>query len=238
MHRPRRIGHSILFSLLAAALLLGWALQSGRLTIPDAWNPWAPLEIAAPPNALTRFKLQRLADDPAMCMAVFERSTLRHTRVPDNDAGDGCGWQTAVRVVDPRFAPAFTLTCNAAVSLAMWEHHALQPAARAHFGQAVARIEHLGSYACRNVRSDRGEGAQRSQHALANALDVAGFRLQDGLRVRVLHDWAREESAEAAFLRDVRDGACRFFSGTLSPDHNTAHRDHLHLDRGPYRMCR
>jgi hypothetical protein len=26
---------------------------------------------------------------------------------------------------------------------------------------------------------------------------------------------------------------CLFFDGVLSPDHNAAHRDHLHLDRGP-----
>jgi hypothetical protein len=36
----------------------------------------------------------------------------------------------------------------------------------------------------------------------------------------------------------VRDGACLFFDGVLSPDYNAAHRDHLHLDRGRYRYCR
>ncbi|QHE88699.1 extensin family protein [Hydrogenophaga sp. BPS33] len=224
--------------LLAAALLIAWALHSGRLVLPPAWNPWAPLDVAAPPNALTRYKLQRLADDPALCHAVLRGTTLVHTPVPDHDAGGGCGWQSAVRVTDARFAPAFTLTCSAAVALAMWERHALQPAALSHFAQPVAHVEHLGSYACRNVRGDRGEGAQRSQHALANALDVAGLHLRDGRRVRVLSDWPREPSAEASFLREVRDGACRFFNGTLSPHYNAAHRDHLHLDRGPYRMCR
>nr|MBA3526869.1 extensin family protein [Sphingomonas sp.] len=34
----------------------------------------------------------------------------------------------------------------------------------------------------------------------------------------------------AAFLREVRDGACRLFPTVLSPDYNAAHRDHLHLD--------
>ena len=33
-----------------------------------------------------------------------------------------------------------------------------------------------------------------------------------------------------AFLREVRDGACRLFPTTLSPDYNAAHADHLHLD--------
>ena len=47
----------------------------------------------------------------------------------------------------------------------------------------------------------------------------------------------------AAFLRAVRDGACRLFATTLSPDYNVAHRDHFHFDqaaRGAVggRLCR
>jgi len=77
----------------------------------------------------------------------------------------------------------------------------------------------------------------RSRHATAEAFDVAGFVLADGRRIRVLGDWSADTSS-AKFLRDVRDGACRFFDGVLSPDYNAAHRDHLHLDRGRYRYCR
>ena len=227
----------VLAVFIVAAGLAAWAVGSGRVAVPPEWNPWAPLEIAAEPHWLTRHKLDRLSDDPAMCAAVLSGATLAHASVPDNDAGDGCGWQGAVRVADARFAPAFTLSCPAAVSLAMWERHAVQPAARAFFGQDVARVEHLGSYACRNVRGAGGEGERRSQHAVANALDVAGFRLMDGRRIRVLADW-NGEGSEAAFLREVHGGACRFFQGTLGPDYNAAHRDHFHLDRGAYRLCR
>lgn len=223
--------------LIAAAGLAAWALHSGRLAVPPHWNPWAPLDMAAPPNWLTRYKLDRTAADPALCSAALAGSTLEHTPLPDNDTGDGCGWEAAVRVADARFAPAFTLTCSAALSLAMWERHALQPAAQTHFGQPVARVEHVGSYACRNVRSASGEGERRSEHATANAFDVAGFRLGNGRRISVLNHWPGD-GPEAAFLREARDGACRFFKGTLSPDYNAAHRDHFHLDGGPYRLCR
>lgn len=71
----------------------------------------------------------------------------------------------------------------------------------------------------------------------AEALDIAGFVLEDGQRIRVLKDWP-EAGERAAFLREVRSGACRFFDGVLSPDYNAAHRDHFHFDRGPYRVCR
>ncbi len=214
-----------------------WAVHSGHVAVPPHWNPWAPLDVAEIPNWLTGHKLQRAAANPALCSAALAGSSLEHTPLPDNDTGDGCGWQAALRVADARLAPEFTLTCGSALSLVMWERHALQPAAQAHFGQAITRIEHFGSYACRNVRGASGEGERRSQHAIANAFDVAGFRLRNGRRISVLNHWLGD-GPEAAFLREARDGACRFFKGTLSPDYNAAHRDHFHLDGGPYRLCR
>ena len=137
----------------------------------------------------------------------------------------------------PRFSVGapFALSCQAAVSLALWEKHTLQPAALAHFGAQVARIEHYGSYACRNVYGSAT--GRRSRHATADALDVAGFVLANGRRIRVQRDWPKENQP-ARFLREVHRGACRFFDGVLSPDHNAAHADHLHLDRGPGRYCR
>lgn len=227
----------VIGAMLAASGLVAWALRSGHIDVPPHWNPWAPLNLAEPPNWLTRHKLDRTAADPALCRATLASSDLKHVVVDDNDIGDGCGWQVAVRVEDARFAPAFTLTCRAALSLTMWERHALQPAAQANFGQPVARVEHFGSYACRNVRGVGGEGDRRSQHASANAFDVAGFRLQSGRRISLVNHW-EGNGPEAPFLREVRDGACRFFKGTLSPDYNAAHRDHFHLDQGPYRICR
>ena len=129
----------------------------------------------------------------------------------------------------------FSLSCRAAVSLALWERHVLAPAAQKYFGQNVATLEHFGSYSCRNVYGRAN--ATRSQHATAEALDVAGFVLEDGQRIRVLKDW-EEGGEKAAFLKEIRTGACRFFDAVLSPDYNGAHRDHFHFDRGPYRACR
>jgi hypothetical protein len=122
-----------------------------------------------------------------------------------------------------------------ALSFAIWERHALQPAAREVLGSEVAAIEHYGSYACRRVYGQ--ETGRVSEHARANALDVAGFRLRDGRRVTVASDWA-DEGPKGDFLRRVRDGACGAFETVLGPEYNAAHRDHFHLDRGPYRVCR
>jgi hypothetical protein len=130
----------------------------------------------------------------------------------------------------------------------MWERHALQPAAQLHMGQRVAGIDHLGSYACRNV--NRGEGAPpnaparaRSRHATANALDISAFTLADGQRITVLKDWAGEDAAtplklKEMLLREAHDGACKYFKGVLGPEYNAVHKDHFHLETGGYSMCR
>lgn len=228
----RRLGLAVVLGLLVALALL-----RGDLRIEDRWNPWAPLHVEDAPNLMTGYKLARLGRDRAACREVLARAGLRVEAVPDRVTGPGCGFDNAVRVLatSADVGTAFTVSCRVAVSLAMWERHSLQPEARAHFGSPVARIEHFGSYSCRNVygRAD----ARRSRHASADALDIAGFVLADGRRVRVLADWHGDGDA-SRFLAAVHAGACRYFDSTLGPAYNAAHRDHLHLDRGSFGLCR
>ncbi|KEY97503.1 extensin, partial [Sphingomonas sp. BHC-A] len=131
-------------------------------------------------------------------------------------------------------------SCPVAAALKLWEWQVVQPAAQRHFGRAVRKVTHFGAYSCRRLYG-RSAG-DFSEHATADAIDVAGFILTDGRRIGVAADW-KAEGEEADFLHEVRDGACALFSTVLSPDYNAAHRDHLHLDqaeRGAWggRACR
>jgi hypothetical protein len=226
-----------LVTLLLAAASIALAIQQRWVNIPDHLNPWAALEIGAPPNFLTRYKLSRLTGDRELCTRILQTAEMDYEPLPDQQTGEACGLYSAVRInaTTAAVGAPFSLTCRSAVALALWERHALQPAAEIYFQSRVQKLEHFGSYSCRNVYN-RPEGT-RSRHATAEALDVAGFVLENGRRIRVLRDWP-EDSPESRFLHDVRHGACKFFDGVLSPDYNAAHRDHLHLDRGPYRVCR
>lgn len=225
--------------LLVLALIGGAAAVSvwrGGLSLPPQWNPWAPLDVKAPPNLLTRYKLMRLRDDPHLCDQALSSSGLRVTRQADSPDAK-CPLTDALRVQggDVALSSSFLASCRLAVSFALFEHHALQPAAQAVYGQGVSRVDHLGSFACRNVYSR--ENGRLSQHASANALDIAGFRLADGRTVSVLKDWPKDNQ-DARFLRQVRDGACDTFSVVLSPDYNAAHRNHFHVDVGSWWLCR
>ena len=241
MLRYSRATRTVLGRLLLAGVL-GLAaftvlLARGLAPVPNAMNPFMPIDVRDEPNWLTGYKLNRLERNPAQCLAAIGSSPLSFSQVPDERTGEGCGFTNAVEVVrsSTSFSGGFRASCPLAASWAMFELHVLQEAARQHLGQEVASVEHFGTYACRNLyHRDRG---RRSEHATANAIDVAGFTLADGTKVSVQSDW-NGEPAKAAFLRALRDGACRFFDVVLGPDYNEAHRDHFHFDMGDRSACR
>ena len=199
--------------------------------------PWKPLRLEDPPGLATAAKFSTAAQDRRLCRAILREGGVRFAEVAEQVDGS-CAQLNAVRLTGgvTRLSPAApAMTCPQALSYAFWDRHRLQPAARRLLGQPVTQVDHLGTYACRNIYN-QAEG-RRSEHAFANALDVAGFRLADGRRLTVLGDFEREDE-RGLFLREARDGACDWFRATLSPDYNAAHRDHLHLDFGRYRTCR
>ena len=86
------------------------------------------------------------------------------------------------------------------------------------------------SYMCRNV-NNASEG-NLSFHAFADAMDVTGFKLEDGRTVTVSGDWADPLSSEGRLLRYAHDAACSEFTTVLGPEANALHHDHFHVDLG------
>lgn len=208
--------------------------------------PWTTLDLTRPIGLFTGRKLAALRDEPGLCPRLLDAAGVRFAPLPRRDAGEQCSYADAVRLTEGgarsiRFRPGDVgLSCPVAAALALWEWHVIQPAAERHFGSRVEAIEHYGGYNCRRV-NHRAEG-DWSEHATANALDVAAFRLADGRRLSIVNDWNGAPEARA-FLREVRDGGCRLFATMLSPDYNDAHRDHLHVDQAArgatgWRGCR
>ena len=234
----RIVGWILLLALLGAAFFL--ARDYIRQHPEDV--PWTRLDLRDPVGAFTGRKLAALGDEPAQCRAILRQAGDRDTPAPALIASSGCGYRDGMRIAgkDLRYAPGGLVTsCPVAAALHLFEQR-VQFAALRHFNNRVVQIEHFGSYSCRRMYG-RPEG-DFSEHATADAIDIAGFRLADGTRIRVLGDWDGD-GPKAAFLRDARDEACRLFSTVLSPDYNAAHRDHLHLDQagrgsGGWRACR
>ncbi len=240
MRRARRL---LLLLLPVAALALGaLALRDYARRFPQEL-PWTGLDLRQPIGAFTGRKLAGLGGDPARCRTLLAEAGAAFTPLPPRREGAQCGYDDAVRFGSREigYRPAdLGMACPVAAALVVWEREVVQAAAQRHFGRRVTGVDHFGSYSCRRLYG-RGEGAW-SEHARANALDIAAFRLQGGARIPVLNDWP-DRGARGRFLREIRDGACRLFGTVLSPDYNVAHRDHLHLDqvgRGEWgwRACR
>lgn len=236
----------LLAATVAAVLLAaGFGLYALARSRPQDL-PWAPLDLSEAPGAFTGRKLAALGDDFAQCRALLDKAGVRYIVLsPVHPRQAACGYSDGVRPTGGstalRYAPAaLGMACPVAAGMAMLEWSVIQPAAERHFGTKVRGIEHFGSYNCRRMYG-RSVG-DYSQHATADAIDLAGFVLADGTGISVGGDW-RGGGAKAAFLREVRNGACDLFATVLSPDYNAAHRDHFHLDQADrgmmgWRACR
>jgi hypothetical protein len=229
-----------------ALVIFGALLLYGRARQHPEDMPWTALDLGQPIGAFTGRKLAALEGEAPRCIALLTRAGVHFTTLPGRAEGRQCGYGHAIRFAPGGAAtigyrPANVATnCAVAAGLALWEWHIVQPAARRHFGRPVTGIQHFGSYSCRRMYA-RATGPW-SEHATANAIDVAGFTLADGTNISIVRDW-NGGGPRAAFLHEVRDGACRLFSTVLSPDYNAAHYNHLHLDQAPrgawgWRACR
>jgi hypothetical protein len=208
-------------------------------------SPFTPLDLTQPIGIFTGRKIAGLADDPLQCKTLLFRAGVRYRDLPPGGSGQ-CAYENAVRLskggaLRVEYPGRLDLSCRVAAGLTVWERQIVQPAAERHFGARVTQVDHFGSYSCRRLYG-RPTG-DWSEHARANAVDIAGFRLIDGRRVTVINDWSGGTADEQAFLREVRDGACKLFATVLSPEYNAAHRDHLHLDQADrgamgWRACR
>ena len=180
------------------------------------------------------------APDPAalrQCIAKLDRVVARYALLPDRDFGGGCSALGSVQLRDigTPVTNLGAMTCPLAYAFSIWVQSDLQVPAMGEFGSPVVRIESFGTYSCRNVNG--AATGRLSEHATANAVDVAAFVLKDGRRISVANGWTGD-AREGRFLRSVRASACRRFQTVLSPDYNAAHRDHLHFDMGRGPFCR
>ncbi|MBB3764135.1 extensin-like domain-containing protein [Sphingomicrobium lutaoense] len=231
--------------LVSGVLYLGWDRFRAFEAEHPEYFPWTPLSLGDPVGAFTDDKLAALADDAPHCRSLLAKARTGDRPAPPRRLSEpACGYEDGIEIGSAegtRLAYGRLVTsCPVAAALALWERETLQPAAQKHFGERVVAIDHFGSFSCRRLYG-RDEGPF-SEHATADAVDIAGFRMESGATIPIVRDWPGD-GREARFLREVRDGACDLFRTVLSPDYNEAHADHFHFDMAAGRpagwsMCR
>ncbi|MFY8031783.1 MAG: extensin family protein [Devosia sp.] len=147
-----------------------------------------------------------------------------------------CGAQSPLSItgvlVNGKLVPVsggVTTSCGVATALPAWIG-AIDGYLFAKENTHVAEVLVGTSYICRNVNN--GTSGNLSFHAFADALDIIGFKLEDGRTVTVEAGWSDALSSEGRLLRFAHDAACAQFATTLGPEANVEHSDHLHLDMG------
>jgi len=234
--RFRRAAFFIVLGMLAFGCYQ--ALIHPKTPLPDGWNPLAGFAVIDDVTPLTTWKMRRVLSDPEMCLAAVQDAANIRALEP-LEASANCHIRNRVslsQIGDARIDNIET-SCAIALRMAMWEHHGLQPAAREIFGSQVEAVRQVGSYNCRQIRTVQGSSGRWSTHATADAIDITGFDLSDGSRIRLINDWDGE-LLEAAFLRAARDSSCTWFATTLGPDFNSLHADHFHLQAYGWGACR
>jgi hypothetical protein len=124
-----------------------------------------------------------------------------------------------------------------------------------YFGRAPRAIVHFGAYVCRAMRN---HAHWLSEHALGNAIDVAGFDfgplprrdprfasvakpLRKSFGVRVDKDWhGKEDDPKTIFLHALANRLVArpdVFRALVGPDY-PGHANHLHLAHPPYRLVK
>lgn len=168
------------------------------------------------------------------CPAVLQGKVEAKALPPIADKQ--CGAQSPLELTgvlaNGRMVPmssAVTTDCGMASAMPEWIA-AVDSYLMARDNTRIAEVMVGTSYMCRNVNN--ATGGNLSFHAFADAIDVTGFRLEDGRTVTVLGDWADPVSSEGRLLRYAHDAACSQFTTVLGPEANAEHRDHFHVDLG------
>ncbi len=170
---------------------------------------------------------------------------------PDQPIGEpgGCGTPAPIAIAEVaqiRLDPPATVNCPLAEALHHWLSQSVQPTARKEVGASIVAIRNASSYACR--RRNNATSGKLSEHALADALDIAAFDFSKKPQVTVAGGTGGflqkiGLSRKGNFMQAVRKSACSYFNTVLGPGADRYHGDHFHVDLmrlrpGRFKMCR
>jgi hypothetical protein len=172
------------------------------------------------------------------CYADLSREEVRYSPLPDRDYGGGCTVIGAVQLIDigVPVTGLKAMRCGLAEEFIGWTRNAVAPAAFQILCSRLVKVETFGTYACRNTIG--APTTRLSGHALANAVDVSAFILEDGRRISIENDWRSDDPEIRRFFEVIHTSACKRFGTVLSPDYNWAHHNHLHLEDDHKSFCR
>jgi hypothetical protein len=181
-----------------------------------------------------------LGIDISACLKRLQNLGVEFTRLAPMASGGACHVAAPLDVTSLGSGVALTpqaiLNCRTAEGLALWVRDSLVPASKKYLGAVPNKVVHDSTYVCR--ARNNAPGGRLSEHATANAVDIASIGFADRPPVAIGRGSA---ASEKIFELAIRRESCAFFTTVLGPGSNAAHATHFHFDaaqrRGGYRLC-
>lgn len=159
-------------------------------------------------------------------------------RHPDDDPSLTCHVQDAVRLRSPvhgvaleyfdgTATPTVMGACEMAISLVDTIDDVK--------AEGAVAVRHIGTYNCRKIAGS----SNLSRHAYADAIDLYGFEMDDGELYTLIDDWEYDTQAPSTVAGSFLYSAAHrwydagFWEIILTPNYNSAHANHFHVDLTP-----
>ncbi len=169
------------------------------------------------------------------CLAELERLGAVFAPTEPVHTSRGCGMDNPVVITAgvAEIGPSVEVNCPMALLWRNFDENVLQSLADEMFGEPIVYVRQFAGYTCRN---STGNSAKLSRHAYGNAMDIASFELADGTEISVEDDFY-DSGEKGQFLRAFAESACAYFNVVLTPNSDSAHYNHFHVDIGETSIC-
>lgn len=167
----------------------------GAATLPEP-DVWSEEQIA---QALTR------------CTKLLKKVDAVLVHEPPLKQGK-CGTAAPVRLMSlgkkhkVSFSPPALVDCRMVAALDRWIRQSVQPLAKKHLGERIAKVSVMSDYSCRRSTGRRNRW---SQHAFVDALDIRGFVTETGRKTYVLDTWGETKRDVAARIAAAKAKAAQ-----------------------------
>ncbi|WP_165972801.1 extensin-like domain-containing protein [Martelella mediterranea] len=165
------------------------------------------------------------------CRSQLSDMGVKFSEVSAIANGKHCGIDYPVEVQslsgDVKVSPEVVVNCQTALSFAQWVQNEVAPAVRVRYLTGLDSVQTMGGYSCRRMNNGK-RNTDWSEHATGNAIDVGGFRLNNGREIDVSPK-GLFAFRERGLLKSIRASSCGYFSTVLGPGY-PKHDDHFHFD--------
>lgn len=166
------------------------------------------------------WSLEQITTAKAACSTLFSKITVEFEYIEPFKKGI-CGHPAPIRLISlgeapkVKILPPAKVNCKVAYDLAQWLKQDVQALAQSTLNTKITGLRNIASYACRRRYSNPSK--KMSEHAFANAIDIAAFFTDDKRTISLVRDWGptQRETLGALLQRQFATALATKIAGQL-----------------------